>query len=204
MTTYGDLAQLKVHLSMGTADTSMDTFLTAVLTAVSRELDDYCRGSRSHFYAAGSATARVYTPHHRDLLEVDDISSSEVTIRTDDDDDGVFETTWGDADFQLEPLNGLADSRAAWKVRAVGDRDFPCSVRGRATVEVTATWGWAQVPAPITEASLIQSVRIANRRHSPFGVVEDPTLGTSERLLPALDPDVKMLVRPYVKNLTGN
>src|SRR5690606_17375049 len=137
--------------------------------------------------------------------EVADISTtSGLVVKTDDDDDGTFETTWTASDYQLEPLDGITDSRAVWKIRAVGDRVFPVSVKGRALVQVTAQWGWAAVPDPITTACLIQSARNANRRQAPFGIIEYPALGTSARLFAALDPDVKMLVRPYVKNPTGN
>ena len=201
VTTYGTLDQLKTQLRI--PDTDDDTFLTAVLGAVSRELDDHCRGSRSHFYQDDTASARVFQASSNDLIEVADISTSTgLVVKTDDDEDGTFETTWASMDYQLEPLDGITDERAVWKIRAIGDLRFPVSAR--ATVQVTARWGWAQVPDPIVTGSLIQAARIANRRSSPFGIVEDPALGTSERLFAALDPDVKMLVRPYVKNPTGN
>lgn len=53
-------------------------------------------------------------------------------------------------------------------------------------------------PGPVIEATLIQAVRILRRKDAPFGVVGGTDIAVA-RTIPALDPDVKMLLAPYLR-----
>ena len=111
--------------------------------------------------------------------------------------DGTFETTWSSTDYQLEPLNSLArDSKPAWRLRAVGNYLFPVDANGRACVEVTAKWGWPAVPAPVTQATMIQAARLVGRRDSRFGIAGAADVGEL-RLLARVDADVAVLLAPF-------
>jgi hypothetical protein len=102
---------------------------------------------------------------------------------------------------QLEPLNGVLDG-LTWsydKLRAIGDYLFPtvnANFGEQALVQVTAKWGWAAVPEPITQACIIQSSRIFKRYDSPLGVAGFGDLGAI-RVSRFLDPDMAQLVEPY-------
>lgn len=76
-------------------------------------------------------------------------------VRTDEDGDGVYETTWDAADYELAPLNAALGPQAKpWtEIRAIGSKNFPISgmgrnIQGRKT-KVTAIYGWPAVPETV-------------------------------------------------------
>lgn len=163
---YASLAQLKLRIEMTRGDD--DDRLNAALDSASRGIEKFCG---RQFNTAGSASARKFRPMTADVCYVDDFSAI-TSLKTDDSDSGTFGTTWSAADYELEPLNGVVDGEAGWpywRIRAVGySRRFYCY--RRATVEVTATWGWATVPAAVTEACLIAATELVKLKDTPFGV----------------------------------
>jgi hypothetical protein len=62
--------------------------------------------------------------------------------------------------------------------------------------------GWSQVPAAVSQAAILQTVRVHARRAVPFGVAGSPD-GGIVRLLSRLDPDVELMLRPYVATPLG-
>lgn len=166
---YVTLTALKELISKQGAD--QDQRITDALLGASRGIDDFCG---RQFNKAGTATARLYQPETLRLVKVDDFHvTAGFVLKTDEDDDGVFETTWTLSDYQLEPLNGVVEGVPGWPwftIRAVGSKHFPCSPRGRATVQVTADWGWAAVPEPVKAACRIVAVEAYKLPEAPFGV----------------------------------
>jgi hypothetical protein len=95
-------------------------------------------------------------------------------VKTDEGDDGTYETTWTiSTDFVLEPLNGRGrDGSTGWpytKVVAVGSRYFPIWSR-RPSVQVTAKWGWETTPAPVVDAVLLVAAESWKLKEAPLGV----------------------------------
>lgn len=193
---YATLAQVKA--AVGITDTDDDTRVELVVGSVSRQIDAWCQRV---FYDSGSVSARSFYAATPTLVRVDDFSTTTgLVVKTDDDDDATFETTWDAADYQVEPLNGVVDGMSGWpfyRVRAVESRSFPSSRRPQ--VQVTAQWGWAAVPEPVREACIVQSIRIFKRKDSPFGVAGAADFGVM-RMLSKLDPDVELMLAPYRKN----
>lgn len=168
---YASLSLLRSRVGITDASfTTEDAKLTSALEVASREIEKACN---RQFNAAATATARVYYPDSSWMARIDDFSAL-TSIKVDYDGDGVFETTWASTDYQLEPLNGVVDGESGWpyyRIRAVGSYSFPCvSVTSRAPLEVTATWGWVSVPAPIEEGCLILAEELYKLKDSPFGV----------------------------------
>lgn len=163
---YATLTQLKTRLALSRGDD--DTRLTTALTAASRGIEKYCG---RQFNTAGSSTARVYHPDTHSLCRVDDFQSI-TTLKTDDGDSGTFGTTWSASEYELAPLNGIVDGEAGWPYYTIRvasySKQFYCW--RRASVQVTALWGWAAVPAPVTEACLIAAEEIFKLRDTPFGI----------------------------------
>lgn len=163
---YATLTQLKLRLEMTRGDD--DVRLTAALTAASRGIEKFCG---RQFNTADTPTARVYRPESHGLCFVDDLQSIS-SLKTDDNDSGSFGTTWSANEYELAPLNGIVDGEAGWPystVRVVGyAKRFYCY--RRATVQVTALWGWAAVPASVTEACLIAAVELVKLKDTPFGI----------------------------------
>ena len=191
---YCSLSDVKAALRI--PDTTDDALLELAVESASRLIDGYCNRA---FYSA-SAT-RVFVPSDTHLCYVDDIATV-TTVKTSSDANGVFDITWTAADFQLEPLNGIAGGLAQpfTRIRAVGDYTFPV-VRGEATVQVVATFGWSSVPTAVKQACVIQSSRIFKRLDSPLGVAGFGDLGAI-RVSRGLDPDVQQLVAP-LRRMSG-
>ncbi len=213
LTDYATLAQLKAQLRI--TDTNDDTALAAVITAVSREIDQY---TNTVFGLTGSAVERFYAYtgeriEGRQALKVNDFqTSSGLIVKVDTSGDATFSTTIvNGTDFDLYPWNAAADTKpwthivlrpqatAAFSYQyafspfaAVPYSTSPFPGRN---VSVTANWGWTTVPAEVTQACLIQASRVFVRRDSPYGVTGSPDLGSETRLLAKLDPDVQMLLK---------
>jgi hypothetical protein len=168
---YSTLALLRARVGITDASfTTEDAKLTTALEVASREIEKACH---RQFNTATSATARKYYPDKTWMTEIDDFSAI-TSIKADYNNDGTYETTWASTDYQLEPLNGVVDGESGWpyyRIRAVGSYRFPCvSETDRAPLEVTATWGWSAVPAPIKEGCLILAEELYKLKDSPFGV----------------------------------
>lgn len=123
-----------------------------LLDAASRRVEQFCH---RQFNKTATATARTFRPVDDGLTIVDDFHTvTGLVVAVDGDGDGVFETVWTTADYQLEPANGVVGGEAGWPfwlLRAV-NRSFPW--RTRNTVSVTAQWGWLAVPEGVREATL--------------------------------------------------
>lgn len=192
---YAELDALKARVR-ATGDTNDDTLLTAALAAASLGVEKHCR---RQFNVDASATARVFQPLTAAKAIVDDISSmTGLVIETDANLDGAFETTWDAADYQLEPLNGVRSGVAGWpywQIRTVGGQDF--YPHRRATLRVTARWGWASVPAPVQEATLVLAEELWKLRDSPFGVAGVGEFGV---VRVRENPKVALMLAPYRRN----
>lgn len=195
---YATSDQLKGYIGQAAADTTDNTRITDALTSSSRAIEKFCH---RQFNAAGSATARVYYPDSYCHTEVDDISTTTgLVIKTDEDGDGTYETTWASTDYQLEPLNGIVDGESGWpywRIRTVGNRRFPCVWSGTiAPLQVTANWGWATVPASVKQACLILASNYFRLAGAPFGVAGMDQFGP---IRVKTMPQVAELLGPYVR-----
>lgn len=183
---YATLAQVKAALRI--TDSVDDTLLEMNIEAASRAIDEY---TNRNFYNAGTAV-RYYAPSDSLNVDIDDLISL-TSLETMSDDEPNYDTTWGADDYQLEPLNGIADGIAQPynHIRAVGDYTF-LTLGNEATIKVTGVWGWATTPIQVTQATVIQASRIYKRLDSPLGIISGE-LG-SMRIGSRLDPDVAQLI----------
>lgn len=167
---YATLVELKSRLGIGSSDTSEDTKLTSALATASRDIESCCN---RQFNDAGSATARVFQADDWYRIEIDDFSTTTgLVVKSDEADDGQYEVTWANTDYQLEPLNGVVAGVPGWPynvIIATETRFFFKPARW-AQVQVTARWGWTAVPAPIKEATLIIAEDIFKLKDAPWGV----------------------------------
>lgn len=191
---YCALAQLKSSDILNFTNTTHDENLETVIEGVSRLIDEECA---RHFYSV--TETRYFTPEQSTRLSVDDIaSSSGITIYTDEDQDGDYEISWASSDFILLPSNQEAKGRPYTFIERhpSGLYSFPLA---REAVKVTAAWGWPAVPKNIVLACLLQSNREYKRFLTPLGQAGASAVGTITLTIPALDPDVIKLLRPYVR-----
>ena len=188
---YCTLAQIKAAARI--SDSVDDTLLEMAVESASRAIDGH---AGRYFYSAGTAT-RYYAADDSFIVQIDDVSSTALTLETSSGGDGVFDTTFTTVDYQLEPLNGKVDGLDVpfTRIRAVENFLFPVEAE-QALVKLTAVFGWPSVPTPITQACIIQASRIFKRLDSPLGIAGFGDMGAM-RVSRYLDPDVEQLVAPY-------
>lgn len=193
---YATLAEVKTIQGIG--DTDDDVSLERAIEAASRAIDAFCL---RRFYTA--TETRHFTPSSQHRVWITGMADliSVTTLKTDDDADGTFETTWAATDFRLWPYNAALDGRPYLAVVAApqGNYLFPNVERG---VEIAGSFGWPTVePTAIKQACVLQAARFFKRtKEAPFGIAVVPMAdGTGMRLLNKLDADVELLVKPYRK-----
>lgn len=194
---YCSLSQLKERV--GIEDNIDDLVIISAISASSRWIDDYCQRS----FNQTTSQARILDSCNTRELCLGNFGDlvSVTTLKTDDNADGVFETTWAAGDYQLLPLTAPTrpDPHPYTTIRSTGTRYFPlASCVGRVgLVEITGVWGWPAVPDAVHEACLIQSARVFKRRNSPEGVTGWQSDFGPIRVSVRADPDVESLLAPY-------
>jgi hypothetical protein len=172
------------------------------INATSRAIENYC-GRR--FWKDSAPTTRIYKTDDSYIAWVDDIATKEgLIVETDDLGDYTYVTSWSGADFDLGPYNqdvvSFGDEvkpYSWWRIHAVGDKVFPVS-DFRATLRVTARFGWSDIPDEVNQACLMKANNIVKRKDAPFGVAGFTEFG-AVRISRREDPDVASLLDPYIR-----
>lgn len=136
--------------------------VSAAISAAEQAINDHC--ARKFFVAGATATARVYVPGVGTTVRIHDCV--EVTAVADD------TITVASTAYQLEPLNGITDAGLAVpyeQIRRLSGNGWTHDY-GRATVSVTARWGWSALPAQYTEATKMLTTDLLNMKDIRGGV----------------------------------
>lgn len=156
-TDYIDVDMLKMAVEpVGTYSTPQDNTLYQLAISSAAELTfEWCG---RHFYRTELAETRHYEAETGEWMCVDDFhDTTGLVLKTDNDFDGVFETTWTlGTDFVAWPYTRL-NGRPYTKLYAVGAKRFPVGVR-RPGAEVLTRWGWGANPKPVVQGNLLLSV----------------------------------------------
>lgn len=198
-TRYASVADVKASLRI--TDTVDDSLIDVALGAASDQIDSYCNRV---FYNMGTAV-RYYSANDPYFCPIDDlISISELATAVTS--NGNYDTVWANyvngapGDYQLEPLNAAYPTDGLMSpttgIRALWRYLFP-TLGNNALVRVTGVWGWSAVPSAVKAATIIQAARLFKRNDSPNGVIGFGDLGVT-RVSNILDPDVRMLLEPYI------
>lgn len=187
---YATSADLKAFLRI--TDTVDDAQIALAVTAASRAVD---HATGRQFGQVATPTAWTYTPVYdrpgrcwmADIADLQTTTGMVVSM------DG---TTIPSASFTLEPLRATARGRA-WTMIYFDSSVTSTGERG--CLSITASWGWTSVPTPIKQATLLQASRFLARRDSPYGIAGSPAEGSEMRLTATVDPDVRVMVRPYMR-----
>lgn len=195
---YATTAEFKRYTRIKDISTLDDAEIALALTAASRAVDVH---TNRQFGVISVAAQRFYTGRwdrriRRWMVEIDDLmtvtSFAAITV----DSEGV---TVGTVDSSvLEPRNAAAKGRP-WTRMLIRPNSTYKPSGARDEVAVTALWGWTAVPDAIKQATLLQANRFLSRRNSPYGVAGSPDLGNELRLLSRVDPDVAVILSPYVR-----
>ena len=192
---YASLAQIKAALRIGAGDATDDALLEMAVESASRLIDAYCG---RNFLLGGTAT-RYYNTDDPYVVQIDDARSISA-VSTSSSENGVFDISFNmtprTGDIQAEPINDYVGG-LVWpftRLRAIGDYVFPVDKEN--TVEVTAVFGFPNIPVTVTQATILQSSRIFARLQSPLGVAGFGDMGIM-RVGRSLDPDVSQLIEGY-------
>lgn len=187
---YATLAQVKAALRL--TDTVDDTLIENAIESASRRIDGYC--SR-WFYKTPQTPVQVYPATLYECGTLNDMSSTNVTVKIDSVGDGSYATTWVQGqNYQIEPLNAGLSGKPYRRIVAINGFNFPVAV-DKPLVQVTAQWGWDSVPSDVTQAAILLSMRQFARLNAALGVVGFADMAMQVR---AVDPDVRDLLNPYV------
>ena len=140
---YADLTALKSAGALNITGTTYDSRLLDVLEAVSRLIDQYCN---RHFYVL--VATKKFDGDGGTELKVQDLISV-TSLKTDDNKDRSFETTWAATDYLLYPSNaeptkdwGRPYTRVVVDTEAGNEDAFTI---GMQTVQVEGKWGYREV-----------------------------------------------------------
>lgn len=188
MADYTTTAVFKDAVKITASD--RDDEIGRCITAASRLFDRLTRRDDNAFVSTSGT--KYLTPARADRLWVPDLLSI-TTLKTDDNADGTYETTWAATDYFLWPYDGPPYKRVEVAV-STGDYSFPVAQR---SVEIVGAWGrTATVPDDVARAVILLAHRLYNRPKTPEGVVGSPERGFVH--IADLDPDVATIVTRYM------
>jgi len=188
---YVTPTQLKAFAAISVSD--HDAWLDLAIAAASRAVDQFCN---RQFGLVDAPEERSYTAEWdrrqcRWVVWHDDVMAP-VTGFSIETESGVIDA------YALKPANAVAQGRP-YTHTIVDPASTYTPTGARDEVTITARWGWASVPDAVQEATLLQANRLFKRHDAPFGVAGSPQLGSELRLLAKVDPDVAVVLTPYVR-----
>lgn len=203
-TQYVDKDDLKAYI--GLTGTAQDNNIDTAIDSASRLIDSVC-GRK--FSQDDSVVVKTFTPKSSIYLDTPDISTTTgLIVKTDDNDDGTYETTLTlNTDYIVEPTNprvikitgGTTYYEPYNKITILDTRSserFDPTIKNN--IQITAKWGYSAVPEDIKTATLIQALRYFKRKDTPFNTYGDVNTGVSE-LFSRLDPDVQTILKGHKK-----
>lgn len=192
MPDYATAVELRDYLRI--SDGADDVALASAVGAASRAIDQACN---RQFGLVAAPEARYYTASYDRswVVPIDDLMTT-VGMLVATDPVGDLGWTGNVTPTVLWPPNAAPNARP-WTALAAGASGVVQPTNAEHGVRVTARWGWTAVPAVVKTATLLQASRLFARRDAPFGIAGSVESGSEMRLLARIDPDVKVLVRPY-------
>lgn len=191
---YSDLPTLKLKVNVDQSDTQDDTLLQQALTAASRAVERFCH---RQFNTSETAVARTYMPNSEDMVVVDDFHTLDgLVVEVDEAKDGTYSTELAPSAYVSKPLGGISEGVMGWpwwRLHALGSQRFPVDGE-RPTIRVTAVWGWAAIPHPILEATLMLAEEMYKLKDAPFGVAG---FGEYGDIRVRDNPKIKSTLLPY-------
>lgn len=137
--------------------------VAGIVSTVEDLLESIC--GRKWVVASGSST-RYYAP--RSLTDTIRIHDAVSVTSVSNDGDALSVASSTTSGYQLEPVNGMdwtGEARPYETIRYVNGR---WRFDGyRATVAVTASWGWSAIPDQITRAALVLARDVHSYRDQP-------------------------------------
>lgn len=192
---YVSVEELKETLGLA-GQRFADSDIQIAVSAASRAIDEMT-GRR--FYPDATDQTREFVPMNPGYCAIDDLSTFTSLA--------AQGATWvNGTDFYLEPLNAADEGKAWTGIRTIwkpflydASSSSPSAPGPDARVTVTGKFGWAAPPPEIIQATRILATRLMRRsREAAFGVLGLGMDGAAVRIARE-DPDVAMLIQPYIR-----
>lgn len=180
-------------------ETKPTDILEEVVNSASRLIDRHCG---RHFYQV-TATARIFDSEDGYCIHFGPFNDlvSVTTVKTDDNEDGTYETTRSATTYQLHPVGASTMGPAVWpytSLHMLGGQTLPwLSTTGRrGLVEITGTWGWPAVPPEVKQACKLIASEMLKMQEAPLGVAGGDFSGVSF-VRNQLPPRARDLLAPF-------
>lgn len=195
---YVEIEQLKDTLTLGGKNFA-DLDAQVAVGAASRAIDALC--GRRFYCDADAAQVRYYSPSDVHVLEIDDLVTL-TTLKSTDDGTTTFGNTWTqNTDFFLKPLNAATDQAEVWPythIRTHPSGSYLFNTYFPRSVQVTGKFGWAAVPANVSQAATVLATRLLKvSREAPMGVLAYE--GVAVRVA-RNDATVMMLLSSFIRH----
>lgn len=188
---YCTVTELKDELNI-TGD-EHDYRLQALTQQVRKLIDNYC----GRTFVVGSSGVERYFDGS-DHLWIDDCTAVQ-KINLDEEMDGTYSSTMSSTtpDYLLRPYNTNPKN----EVVLSSNSNFGSFCSGVTKgVKITGTWGFdTTIPEDIRRAAIIQCCRWFKRADSAYASMIGPTELGVMQTFSGLDPDVKLILSPYVR-----
>jgi hypothetical protein len=173
---YASLDQ--VTAALGINDTDEDAYLEVCINAASRSIDKYVGAM---FWVDPTVATHYKFPTDSYSLPVEEgiSTATGLIVKTDTAGDGTFETTLTiNVDFLLRPVDALTKYpiRPYTELYSINGV-WPMPTTGRPGVEITAKFGWPEVPADINLACILLAKDYAKAKDAAFGVAGSNEFG---------------------------
>jgi hypothetical protein len=161
---YATLDEVKNSKRITSTNATDDAYIEDLVEAASRWID---RETGRRFWSTVSSSTdetRTYTPCNGDRVYIDDLLEI-TTLKTDDDSDRTYETTWASTDYDLLPENALLEGRPYTYIECapLGDYTFP---KHRKAVQVVGKFGFSDTPPDdIKQACIMIVATMYNSRY---------------------------------------
>lgn len=162
------LASYLDELDLTVTDPDRDENL---LSAVNAASEDVRKVAGRDFNKADTATTRLYIPNAPGLVKTDDIYTTDglvIQVLANGYPQGAPLTS---DEYELFPMNGYADGEAQPYTGFRIPWPFFRPIWLFERVQVTAKWGWAQIPGNIIQATKIRAAELYKLRDAPLGAV---------------------------------
>jgi len=148
-----------------------------------------------------TAGTRIFEARCGNLLDRVDIVSI-TTLKTDEDGDGVFETTWSVSDYELKPVDALWKPGGPWpyeQVSAIAGRRFPIALGyGRsARVQIEGVFEFPRIPSSVKMSAAIVANDLLKLGGMSFGV---QGYGEYGLVRARQNPITAAMLQPYVRD----
>jgi hypothetical protein len=177
-TLLAQLDELKTRLGIAQDDTADDAALLSSLLATS----GWIQGTHCEDRFCQATLTQTFVAYDRYELDIPSLVSV-TTLKTDDNVDGTYETTWtSGTDYQLLPYNrnNAGETKPYDKVRVIGSKTFPITysrAQRADLVQIVGVWGWPAIPWAVHEAALVIATDTFSLKDAKFNVAGFDTFG---------------------------